>query len=99
MMVSSMFTEQELAFLTENTSMYREFSAEALKIRAHGITRYSARTIGEFLRHHTAVRGGKSDYKINNNDIPMMARIFMKVWQCPGFFETRKQGGRDGSSE
>lgn len=84
-----MLTPAECEFLCENRQLYDDFAAEATKIRATGRKRYSARTIAEVLRHNSATRGADPSYKINNNIIPVMARIFMKLAHCDGFFEVR----------
>lgn len=84
-----LYTTAELEFLRDNRALYEAFATEAIKVRSTGRQHYSARTIAEVLRHNAAVSGADTKYKINNNCVPMMARIFMKVWCCQGFFEVR----------
>lgn len=54
------------------------------KFRRH----YAARTVCEHIRHHRALQGGP-DYKLNNNDIPKLARAYMDLRGCWGFFSIR----------
>lgn len=63
------------------------FVSECDKIRRTR-RRYAARTVCEFLRHYRALEGGP-DYKLNNNDIPKLARAYMNARNCWGFFEIR----------
>lgn len=84
-----MLTPAECEFLCKNRQLYDDFATEATKILVTGRKRYSARTIAEVLRHNSAARGADTRYKINNNTIPVMARIFMKLAHCDGFFEVR----------
>lgn len=67
------------------------FLVEADKVRATGRKHYSARTIAEFVRHHRFVASLGRDFVINNNIIPVMARHYMALRNCPGFFETRER--------
>lgn len=65
------------------------FVAEADKIRVAGRTHYSARTILEFIRHHQFVNADNREFVINNNWQSTIARAYMVLRNCPGFFETR----------
>lgn len=67
------------------------FVAEADKIRRMGRDHYSARTILEFLRHHQFIDAGGREFIINNNWQAAIARQYMAVRNCPGFFETRQR--------
>lgn len=55
-----------------------------------GYRHYSARTIGESLRHHTAMSDTSTDFKLNDWIWPDLARLYMLVYpERKGFFETR----------
>lgn len=64
--------------------------SEKQLVRLAGRTHYSARTIGEYLRHETCTREA-GEFKINNNNLPLLARLYMRSRRCPGFFATRQQ--------
>lgn len=68
---------------------YVRFCEEADKLRAMGVKHYSARTIGEYLRHETALSDGGQKYKLNNNNFPRWARYYMDQHNCHGFFTLR----------
>lgn len=76
-------------WLLHNYEIWKRFVAEADKLRALGRPHYSARTIIEYLRHETMLRDG-TEYKVNNNAAPSLARLYMAVRGCPGFFELRE---------
>jgi hypothetical protein len=65
-----------VVWVTENWGLYLAFESEALRIASTGRAHYSARTIGEYLRHHTATREANSQFKLNDHTIPDMARLF-----------------------
>ena len=94
----SSLTPEEIAWRERNYPLWLEFYTEADKVRGTGRKHYSARTIAEVLRHNAAVRGADPHFKINNNVIPMMARMYMVMCRCPGFFETRNKEKQDASS-
>lgn len=74
---------------SENLPVFLTFESEALKLAETGRQHYSARTIIEFLRHQTAVRGN-DEFKINNNMAPYYARLFeYRHPEYTGFFEKR----------
>jgi hypothetical protein len=79
-------------WLDQNFSLWVRFEVEALAIWNSGRKHYSARTIGEFLRHQTMLRAANDgEWKLNNNRIPDMARLFMWVHpSCVDFFELRE---------
>ena len=84
-------TKPEIEWRTANYPLWLSFYTEAERVRSTGRKHYSARTIAEVLRHNAAVRGDDPHFKINNNVIPLMARMYMTVARCPGFFETRNK--------
>lgn len=70
------------------TDLWTLFVTECDKVRRTGRKHYAARIVCEYLRHHRALVGGP-DYKLNNNDIPKMARAYMDMRGCWGFFAIR----------
>lgn len=87
---STKFPDDFLDWLPDNMHVFEAFSLEATKVLAKGITHYSAYTIVEFLRHHSAVRGSLGEWKINNNHRPYLARLFDLVYpERSGLFEYR----------
>lgn len=71
----------------EAQAIYSEFETRALEVARHR-KHYSARTIVEVLRWDSLLRDGGDEYKISNNWIPGLARLFMHNWSdtYPGFF-------------
>lgn len=65
------------------------FVREADKVRASGLDHYGARTILEVIRHHEVIDRGNRDFKVNNNIQSVISRAYMRMRNCPGFFETR----------
>lgn len=79
-------------WLDENWSVWIAFEREASRIWNRGRRHYSARTIGEWLRHETAAREGPNElgFKVNNNIWPDLARLYMLVHpDRDKFFERR----------
>jgi hypothetical protein len=77
-------------WLTSNLHIWDAFSREVFKVHARGVTRYSARTVGEVLRHHSALYEVGGPWKLDNDRIPDMARLFMvRHPSFAGFFELR----------
>lgn len=88
-LLSERFTREFHDWLDENWGIWLRFREEADKIRATGRTHYGARTIAEFIRHETALRE-RGDFKLNNNMVPDLARLYMLVTpDSEKFFETR----------
>lgn len=71
--------------------VWQHFVAEADSVRATGRDHYSARTIAEFIRHHRIIHSRSDGFVLNNNIVPVMARAYMALRHCPGFFETRER--------
>lgn len=88
---SEKFPDDFLQWLPDNLHVFQAFAEEAQKIIARGYTHYSARTICEFLRHHTAVKEKSDDgLKLNNNHPPYLGRLFDLVYpKDAGLFEYR----------
>lgn len=67
------FTDAFIALLPSNLHIFSEFVAQARYVKT--VMRrdhYSARTIGEWLRHNSELREAGNGYKLNND---MFSRI------------------------
>ncbi len=83
------FTPDFGDWLTENMPIYREFERQARMIASRR-DRYSARTIAEVIRHNSLLAEQGGPWKINNNRIPDMARLFSALHpEHEGFFQLR----------
>ena len=73
-----------------NFIVWSSFVYQANLVWDRGFRHYSARTIGEYLRHHTAMSDSGADFKLNDWIWPDLARLYMLVYpDRAGFFETR----------
>lgn len=70
------FTPDFLDYLPVNLHVYEAFEREALAVARRGHKRYSARTIIEVLRHHSALREEGGAWKLNDHYTPYLARLF-----------------------
>jgi len=70
------FTTEFMDWLPDNLHVWDAFVEETMKIRRRGYKHYSARTIVHVLRHHSAISETSSEWKINNNHSPYLARLF-----------------------
>ena len=85
------FTEKFLAYLPDNMHVWNAFEAETLKVIRRGFRRYSARTIIEVLRHHSALAEVVGPWKLNDWNTPYLARLFDLVHpEHAGLFEKRE---------
>jgi hypothetical protein len=75
-------------WLQENWPIWKAFEREANAVWRNGRRHYSARTIGEYLRHETALRED-GEWKINNNIVPDMARLYGLMYPERDLFEFR----------
>ena len=76
-------------WLADNHHIWEAFEREALRT-AQKRKHYSAKTIVEFLRHHTLITETSGEWKINNYATSHLARLFMQSHpEHKGFFETR----------
>lgn len=90
------FTHDFSDWLSANMPIYREFERQA-KMIASRRDHYSARTIIESMRHHSALSDSESSFRLNNNRTPDLARLFViKNPQYQGFFQTRDSDKRLG---
>lgn len=64
-----------LDWIEQNAHVYDAFEREALSV-AQRRDRYSARTIIEFLRHHTLLAEAGEGWKLDNDMAPGLARLF-----------------------
>jgi hypothetical protein len=70
------FSEGFQAWLMANWSIYLEFESQAHKVINSGRKHYSARTIVEYIRHNTLLAETGGEFKINNNSVADLARLF-----------------------
>ncbi|CAB4132317.1 hypothetical protein UFOVP259_20 [uncultured Caudovirales phage] len=86
------FSTEFLEWLPENHHIWIAFEAEALKVLRKGFKHYSARVIVEVLRHHSALAEKPDNgWKINNNIIPYLGRLFAIINPThANFFEYRQ---------
>lgn len=92
----AMFRDDFAAWLQENWHVWSAFEREAGRIWDMGRRHYSARTIGEYLRHESIVREKKNDLglKLNDHYWPDLARLYMMFHpEREGFFERRSGTG------
>lgn len=71
------FPEGFEAWVDANMRVVRRFFAEADKVWDRGRRRYSARTIIEVLRHETSLADLGEPWKLNNNSVPALARLYL----------------------
>lgn len=81
------------AWLQVNMPVWESFERHANAIYERGRRHYSARTIGEVMRHETALADAACiDFKLNNNRFPELARLYLALYpEREGFFELRDQ--------
>lgn len=80
----------------KNKKLYEQFSQRASEMALRR-PRYSARTIIEVMRWNTDLRDSSVIFKIQNNMVPGMARLWMRDngWMYPKFFQLRDSLGMD----
>jgi len=85
------FSDEFLIWIPENHHVWKAFEKEAFKVIHAGFKHYSARVIIEVLRHHSNLtEKSDSGWKINNNIIPYIGRLFALVHpKHAKFFEYR----------
>ena len=86
-----MYRDGFALWLSQNFPIWERFEREASKVWDSGRRHYSARTIGEFIRHETAlVSANDGDFKVNNNRFPDLARLYLAMHSERGdFFDLR----------
>jgi hypothetical protein len=82
-------------WLAANWHVWREFARQADRVWMAGRAHYSARTIGEFLRHYSSLREKpEGSWKLNDHVWPDLARLYIAMRpERVGFFELRSRGG------
>ncbi len=86
-----MFSNEFIKWFPDNMHVWHAFVIETIKVQQKGFKHYSARTIIHVLRHHSAVSENGSQWKINNNYSPYLARLYDLVYpKKSGLFEYRK---------
>lgn len=86
------FRRDFLSWLSLNYAVWEAFELEADRIWDGGRRHYSARTIGEYLRHESALREKPNEhgFKLNDHYWPDLARLYMLLHpDRDGFFERR----------
>ena len=87
---SKQFRDGFCGWLHDNWGIWSRFEFEADKMRERGRRHYSARTIGEYIRHSTAAREKTPTFKVNDHAWPDLARLYALVHpEAAGFFELR----------
>ena len=78
------------AWLADNLHVWRAFEREADRVWCRGRRHYSARTIGEVLRHESALKEVDGPWKLNNVVFPDLARLYaLRYPERCGLFEFR----------
>lgn len=86
------FRADFMGWLSANYEVWIAFEAEADRVWERGRRHYSARTIGEYLRHESALREQPNEhgFKLNDHYWPDLARLYMLIHpDRDGFFERR----------
>lgn len=84
-------------WLQANWHVWVAFEREANRIWERGRRHYSARTIGEYLRHESALRQEKDEtpWKLNDHAWPDLARLYIAMYPLRAeFFEMRRPASR-----
>lgn len=83
-------------WLADNLHVWTRFEAHASAIWNAGRRHYSARTIGEVLRHETALKAANDgEWKLNDHRWPDLARLYLAMYpERTGFFEVREGSRR-----
>jgi len=85
------YRPQFAAWIVSNFHIWIAFKKQADLIWHSGRKHYSARTIIEYLRHETFLRG-TGEWKVNNNAAPDMARLYIALYPARAdLFEFRQQ--------
>jgi len=84
-------------WLEANWHVWVAFEREANRIWERGRRHYSARTIGEYLRHESALRQAEDEtpWKLNDHAWPDLARLYIAMYPLRSeFFELRRPQSR-----
>lgn len=93
---STAFRADFIEWLSANLHIWERFEKEANAIYARNRKHYSARTIGEYLRHETALKESpENEWKLNDHRWPDLARLYLLLYpERAGFFELRESPQR-----
>jgi hypothetical protein len=90
------FSPEFIDWFPDNIDVWVAFVNEAKKVLDAGYKHYSARTIIHVIRHHSAVAEKNSEWKINNNHSPYLARLFALLYpQHKDLFNYRQVKTKD----
>lgn len=70
------FPDDFLPWLEANFHVWESFERMAQEVIGRGFKHYSARTIIEVIRHHTAVAEVGDGWKLNDHCTPYLARLW-----------------------
>jgi len=89
------FRRDDLTWVSKNYHIWEAFEHQADLVWNGGRRHYSARTIGEYLRHETAIREGAegAGFKVNDHAWPSLARLYMLMHPDRSDFFERRPGG------
>jgi hypothetical protein len=78
-------------WLEKNYPVWLAFEYQANTVWDRGRRHYSARTIGEYLRHESATREAPQlpEFKLNDHWWPDLGRLYMLMYSRDRFFERR----------
>lgn len=81
-------------WLRNNFEIWEAFEREANRVWDLGVRHYSARRIGEYIRHNTLFReranAGDPVFKLNDHFVPDLGRLYVCFYpEREGFFERR----------
>lgn len=87
---ASKFRPEFADWLAANPHIWSRFCQEANAIWDRGWRHYGARTIIEFIRHQTALAEVNGEWKVNNNMVPDLARLYQDSFpERAGLFSLR----------
>lgn len=90
-MHAELFTDDFKAYLPDNLHVFEAFAREAIRVHKRGFKHYSARTIIESLRHHSALEEAGGPWKLNDHNTPYLARLFDLLYpEHAGLWEFRE---------
>jgi len=92
----SMYRADFATWLLTNPHIWSAFAREASRVWGRGRRHYSARTIVEVLRHESALAEVGGEWKITNNVIPDLARLYVQTYpERASLFEFRVMPGSE----
>lgn len=91
---SEQFRADFMAWLADNWHIWEAFAREADRVWNRGRKHYSARTIGEYLRHETTLHEGPNElgFKVNDHWWPDLGRLYMLMHPDRAEFFERRVG-------